>query len=403
MRLLQIASVVPFPADDGGKVVLLHTTRQFVRLGVSVQFVAPRVRANDFAGFEAMGVKVHLLDFDPENSILGGLRNLFEGIPYNISKYHSVRALEQLRALVTGFQFDSIQVESLHLAYYGLAISREFGVPSVLREHNFQAEVLRRVREHARNPLVRRYFASQYERMLQYEAKIAQLFDVVVPISCVDEKKLKGIAPAARTEVIPAGVDVEQLLPRQRAHGSQIVFLTNYGYYPNRDGFRYYVRQILPRLSRMAPAMTTIVLGKDTDQIPMNERKPGISVRGFVDNLNEVSLFGSVAVVPLRIGGGMRVKILELMALGMAIVSTSVGAEGIQAVDGEHILIADTPEEFAAAIIRLVGSPMECERLGSNARRLIEREYAWDAIGDRFVDLHNRVIERHVGCRRGGS
>jgi glycosyltransferase involved in cell wall biosynthesis len=131
-----------------------------------------------------------------------------------------------------------------------------------------------------------------------------------------------------------------------------------------------------------------------TEKIPARKRAPGMEILGFVPDPNTLSDLAGVAVIPLRIGGGIRIKLLELMAMGMAVVSTTVGAQGIGVTHGDDVLLADEPAEFAAAVARLLKSPQKSQRLAKNARRLVEERYSWDAAGDRLVEAVVEMVRR---------
>ena len=391
MKILQIASKVPYPVNDGGRGGIFNITHQFLKGGAEVHFAAPRVNANDADGFSKL-VALHLLDVDPTNRVTGALRNLMTEQPYNTAKYYSDASLRQLQEIVRQHRFDIIHVDSLHMAAYGIALGRLFGIPISLREHNVDSEIMRHFKEQTRNPLLRWYADIQLQKLVRYEAATVQKFGMVVPISEIDKEKLARRAHAMKATVIPAGVDTHALRFQPGAAPTNVVFLTNYDWLPNRDSVQYYLQEIHPKLNRTSPLVKTIFVGKETDRIKLPFGLDSVEARGFVDDLNDLPGLGRVAVVPLRIGSGIRIKILELMALGMPIVSTSLGVEGIDARDGEHIVIVDEPQAFADAVASLLDSPEECIRIGTNARKLVEQSFSWDSVGDRFLKCYATLM-----------
>lgn len=386
MKILQIASLVPYPPIDGGRVGIYNLTRQYLRHGMEVHFAAPRVKANDAETF-GRDVHLHFFDVDPRNSLLGIARNLGRTLPYTVEKYHSQTALQQLCTLMEQERFDVIHVDYLNLAWYGIELRERYGVPVLLREHNFQSEIFERLHTTATNPVIRWYAGVQYRRLLAYEQEAVQRVDVVAAISARDEAKLRALAPAMHSRVVPAGVNFKSFVVRHHQQRNTVLFWASYDWLANRDSYDFFSGEVIPRLVRLLPEVRVLVAGKMTEKLPPRKRLPNMEVAGFVTDPNTLSTRANVAVIPLRIGGGVRIKLLELMAMGMAVVSTSVGAEGVDVTSGKNILIADDPDAFAEAVVSLLQSPAESERLGTNARSLVEEHYSWDSVGDRLSEI----------------
>ncbi|MCL4511568.1 MAG: glycosyltransferase family 4 protein [Bacteroidetes bacterium] len=391
MKILQIAPKIPWPLDDGSKLGIFAITDGLSKRGVKLHLAAPCLNIGNLDGFPS-NVSIHPLPIRTENTIWSAAKNLFSPEPYNISKYFSNEMLERLSDLVKKEWFDAIHVDHLHLARYAIELKRHFGIPTVLREHNFESEIIHRYALLTKNPLLALYAGIQYRRVLRYEAWAVQGFDIVIPISREDDSKLRGISPRMRSRIIPAGVKVDSGTYDFQFRPKRILFFTNYSWAPNKDSFRFYHEEIFPEVRRMMPETLTIVAGKETERIPQSNLDDGFSVVGFVPDLTDLRKLSSVAVVPLRIGSGVRIKMLELMALGFTVVATSLGAEGIDLADGEHAVLAETPHDIAAALVRLLNSPRECSRIGMNARNLIGEKYSWDAIGQEFYDLYAELI-----------
>ncbi len=393
MKLLQIAPMVPFPPDDGGRVGIFNITKQFLLHGIDVHFAAPEANRNDDFAFSKI-VPVHLLAIDSRNSYSGIAKNLFSSVPYNIEKYHSSPACHDLVSLCTDIKFDAVHVDSLHMAKYGIELKRRFSIPIVLREHNFESEIMRRYRDHSRNPAVRTFASLQHKKITQYEAATIAEFDMVLPITKDDERKLRILSPQYRSTIIPAGVDTSSVRYCDNHAQENILFLMNYEWFANRDSLDYYVSVILPAIHALRPGVTTVLVGKGTQKFIPNAGSELIRVCGFVKDINDISALGSVAVVPLRIGSGMRVKILELMAMGRVVVTTSLGAEGIDAEHGKHLLVSDDPNEFAAMVVKFLDSKQDSLRIGKNARAFIEEHYSWNSIGDRLAGVYQSLMSR---------
>ncbi len=385
VKILQIATKVPYPMKDGSRVGIFNLTKQYLKHGAEIHFAAPVDDEEIDPRFTSM-VCFTPLPRIKGYSILGGIENLFSSRPYNMERYFVREGLDTLRSVYEKGSFDFIHVDHLHMAPYGIALKGMFGAKVALREHNFESHIMGRVSQHATNPVMKWYARLQYSRMLRFESEVLGKVDLVLPISGVDEKKMKDLVPRMHSFVVPAGVDIEKFIPSSDPASDRVLFLSSFDWLPNTDGFRFYMRNVVPALRERAPHIRTLIAGKATDRLPRSEIAEGCDVIGYVDDFNKFASMASVAVIPLRIGSGIRIKLLELMALGMAVVSTSVGAEGIEVEDGKHLLIADSPEKIAEKIVLLSSSPDLRRRLGENARRLVSEKYTWDSVGQKLIE-----------------
>jgi glycosyltransferase involved in cell wall biosynthesis len=391
VRILQIATKVPYPLKDGSRIGIFNLMNQYLKHGNEVHFAAP---------VDAEGVDpkfTSIVEFTPlpkirKYSAAGGIKNLFSHRPYNMERYFDKSGLEILRNLYRNGSFDFVHIDHLHMAPYGLALKEEFDAKVVLREHNFESDIMGRVASHMDNPLVRWYAGLQYSRMLRFETGILSGVDAVLPISEVDERKMKELVPNLKSSVVPAGVNLADFVPSESGASDRVLLLSSFDWLPNMDSFRFYMRKILPRLRERAPSIRTIIAGKAADKLSPSEIGDNCDVVGYVDDFNKFASMASVAVIPLRIGSGIRIKLLELMALGMAVVSTTVGAEGIEVEDGKHLLLADSPDDFAEKIVLLSSSPDLRREIGRNARELVSKKYTWDSVGEKLIQACRTIF-----------
>src|SRR6478736_636542 len=258
-------------------------------------------------------------------------------------------------------RYDVVQVEFANMAAYRFT-ARDKRSRLVLDEHNVEYDLQRRTSKSAEG-LSRRVYNSLNWRKYGYEEKAAwRRFDGVVLTSKRDRELLAQTSPATRASVVPNGVDVDQFQPSvQAVEPETLLFFGANNYFPNHDGLLYFIDEILPKLVARRPNLKLSIVGLVDDLMPHLERATAV-------------------VVPLRIGGGTRLKIVEAMAKSKAIVSTSVGAEGIEVTHGKDVLLADTPNDFASQVLSVLDDPALASRLGHNARRLAEDRYAWSAV-----------------------
>jgi glycosyltransferase involved in cell wall biosynthesis len=231
-------------------------------------------------------------------------------------------------------------------------------------------------------------------RVKRYEAMLVRDFEHTLAVTAIDQQDLLNavaeITPgqeqacAAKITVIPIAVDTARLAPVQRRPGSTNILTLGTLYYPpNADGIRWFAAEVFPLINRQMPQVTLTILGKNPppDFIQMAAENPAkITVTGYVPELKPYLEQAALMVIPVRAGSGMRVRILEALAQAMPLVTTTVGLEGIHARHGEHVLVADTPEDFASAVIRLIGDADLQQKLAQNGRRLAEDAYDWRVV-----------------------
>jgi glycosyltransferase involved in cell wall biosynthesis len=296
-------------------------------------------------------------------------------------------------------QADLVHLDILAVA--ALQDSLERACPVVLDEHNVEHELLLARAAIEPSAWRRRLLGWQAYRLRAFEADACRRASRVLACSAVDATRLQALAPQGAIEVIPNGVDLDALRPDGGASEQEgrLVFVGQMSWFPNRDGVQWFTAEVLPRIRARTAAHLEVVGQRAGLPDPPGD-DPGWRYAGFVDDLRAEVLRAAVFVVPLRAGSGTRLKLLEAMALGKAIVSTRIGAEGIALEHGEHALLADGPEEFAAAVCRLLADAPLRRRLGAAARGLAERHYGWDAIGGRLREIYGELLAPRAARQR---
>lgn len=398
MKILSLAPKSPFPPDDGGRVAIYQIWQALVRHGAVVHLAFPATGGQDMSRVP-VGATVFPLNVDPRFRPLRALSSMVVGRGYFMGRFFSPEALRELREIVARERYDAVHVEGVYMAEYARAIKNEFGIPVVLRAQNVESDILAQYASHAGNPLARWYVRREAVNARAFEAEALGAFDHVLPITPQDERRLRQLSSGIRTTTVPGGVDTGSSPRSGMPESDTVLFLTNYEWPPNRDSLTFFLKEVLPHLRRLRPGVRVLVVGKGTEMLRPGNVDQGVEVCGYVENLRDVADRAAIAVIPLRIGSGMRMKLLSLMALGMAVVSTSVGAEGVEGKTGEHFVIADAPEEFAAEVGRLLCSPGESARLGRNALSLVERKYSWRSVGEEVFAFYRSIL----AGERGGA
>lgn len=335
--------------------------------------------------------------FNSKNNVMQMLLNLFSAVPYNISKYKT-RSLEgELRKYLAATKPDIVHIDHLHMVWTTDVIRSFYpDVPIVLREHNFETNIMKRFSENQKNPVVRLYSGIQYRKLKKYEAEWCGKVDSAVMISDEDEREVKRLNPNISSCMIPAGIDVEiigRYLNTEKIANS-ICHIGPMDWFPNYDAVNWFLESIFPLVIEKNPQIRFYIYGKGTETISIPEKyRQYVFLKGFVNDLSAELSKMQLLVVPLRIGGGIRIKIIETMALGMNILSTSIGCEGIPAENGKHILKADSENQFADTIVRFFSGQYNNDQMISESIELIRREFTWIQIGKKFTDVYTRLME----------
>ena len=270
--------------------------------------------------------------------------------------------------------------------------------PTILFEHNVEHMIWKRLHAVERRAWRRALLNVEWQRMRRYEARACGLARRTIAVSEADRALLAAGAPGADIQAIPTGVDTTYFHSNGTAGAStQLVFTGSMDWYPNEDAILHFMETTLPEIRRRVPGVSLAVVGRNpSGRMKAAGAAAGVEVTGTVPDVRPHVAQAAVFVVPLRIGGGTRLKIFEALAMGKAVVSTTVGAEGLPLVPGEHFLQADGPAEFARAVVSLLQDPERRRSLGDAGRRLVESRYSWERIGREFERHCEEVVASHA-------
>jgi sugar transferase (PEP-CTERM/EpsH1 system associated) len=308
--------------------------------------------------------------------------HVLDPLPYAVGKYRSRAFTRRIEAILREQPFDLVVCDFVTPA---VNLPRSLPCPTVLFTHNVEAEIWRRHAETQTGWIQRFLYGMQHRRMLRFERRTLGRFDGVLAVSAADRDTLGRLYPGAIHEpvhVVPTGVDTEFFAPTARATSPRsLVFTGSMDWLPNEDAMVFFCREVLPLIKREDPDVTVSIVGRaPTPTVARLAQQPGVVVTGQVDDVRPYMAEAAVYIVPLRIGGGTRLKIFEAMSMGNAVVSTTVGAEGLPVTNGAHLLLADEPASFAAAVVRLLRNIDERRRLGAAARALVTARYDWAVV-----------------------
>jgi len=402
MKILWLNAGLLLPLDKGGRLRTWHLMRHLARRHdiPYISFCDPNDSPEHREGMREVATRlVTIPRTDPPKGTAAfyadAARYVLDAAPYAVAKYRSPEYRDAVRRLLDESTFDAVVSDFLTPV---VNLPDRLPCPAILFTHNVEAEIWRRQAETATNPGSRFLLGQQWRRMLRFERDALSRFDLVLAVSDADRGTFGRLYPDALkrpVHVVQTGVDTAFFAPRpaeadeRRAH---LVFTGSMDWLPNEDGMLYFVRDILPRIRQLEPDATLSIVGRaPTPAVKRLADGHGIEVTGRVDDVRPHIAAGAVYIVPLRIGGGTRLKIFEAMAMGKAVVSTTVGAEGLPVTHGHDILIADEPARFAQAVVHMIRSVDARRRIESAARRLVVEKHDWSASAADFEHALARV------------
>ena len=394
MRILFLTETVPFPLDSGGRIKTYHSLRMLagahdVRVHAFIRDEAQRAH---LPHLETQGVAttLHLVPRSLSREAWFALRSL-AGAPYSVGRHFDRTVCGRVVAAAQAWSPDIVYCDHLSMAEYALRL----GVPMVYDAHNVEYAILERFAGTRQNPLARVGAEIEWRRVRAYERDVCRRSQLVLVVSDVDRAVLAGLAGApARFATVPIAVDVTGVAPISELTSEPgVLFLGGLHWPPNADALVTFVRDVWPRVRAARPDAMLTAVGRD-DHPAADECRaaPAVTVVGWVPDIDPFVRQSRVLVVPMRAGSGMRVKILEAMARGLPVVSTSVGCEGIEVEAGRHLLVEDDPARFADAVVRVLADDALAGSLAVASRALVMAKYDVAAVSSAFLGALRTVV-----------
>ncbi len=398
MKLFALSTSLPYPLTDGGKIRVFNLLRQLARTH-SVRLAALETEPTDRDSIQPLkeaGIDARLIPLGDPNppslTPVSAARSLLRGMPLAVSKYQ-LKPMRRALAEELAKPFDLLLFEMMHTAPYLPSARRLSNAPALLSTQNVDSEVWDRAAERQKSRLRRAAYRWQANVFRRTERRLCPKFDALAAVSERDADALRQHAPNALAAAIDNGVDLDAYRPSfDKERPATFVYTGSYDWEPNADAAAYFCADIWPRIRAALPNAQFRAVGKrPTAAMLALHGQNGIVVTGRVDDIQEHIAQASVFAVPLRMGGGTRLKILEAMAMEKAVVSTTIGAEGLEVKNGRDLELADDPGAFADAAVRLATDANARRALGSAARKRVEERYGWEAIGAKMRAFCERV------------
>jgi glycosyltransferase involved in cell wall biosynthesis len=399
MKILIISMSFPYPPKSGGKLRVYNLIREVSKYHeiylISLIYKDELEYIPELLKFckQVEVVPVEHTRFSKMTRWLRIFTSLFTKTPVEVAAKESRLMRKKVNEIITN-EFDIIQVEWLQMAHY-LPFNRLKNIPLILVEHDV-AYIPSQRRIQTVNKVLKYIARREYNKMKNYEQKMCQNFDKILVMSEIDKNRLLMLNQNLHIRVVPNGVDTENIQAKiKREDANSLLFIGWMKHQANRDAMTLFLNQIFPLISKAIPNTKLYVVGQHTPKNIVNLAKsnPNIICTGYVKDVRDYLYKCTTYICPVRISGGTRLKILEAMAAGIPVVSTAIGAEGLNVTADENILIADSPEEFAEATLKLLRNHELRERIAHNARILVEENYQWKKIAEKMSEVYEEVVQ----------
>ena len=392
MKILQICSKPPFPKRDGYALAVNHITDTLIQRGNNLKVIAistPKHTAENIPKQYLKDTNFEYIFIDTSLKILPAFLNLFSTSSYNTNRFYSNKFANRLKEILHENSFDIILLEGLFLCPYFDIIKKESDAKILLRAHNIESDIWKGLAKQSTNFFKKWYLNILQKKLFNYERKIVKKMDGII---CISEKDANWMKKQNLKEVItiPFGInsDDKTISPIKK---DTIFHIGSMDWTSNQEGIRWFVDKVFPIITKKKSGAILHLAGRSMPKSFHDLAEKNIVIDSEVKNAKAYMKKHNLMIVPLWSGSGIRIKILEAMALGKTIISTSIGASGINYSDKKNILIADTPEQFANQIIWCFENPFESRKIGENAKDNILENYSTKKIAENLSSFLNKI------------
>jgi sugar transferase (PEP-CTERM/EpsH1 system associated) len=405
MHILWIKTELLHPVDKGGKIRTYNMLKELKRLHRITYLTLDDEAAGELERNAAVEYcdRLVCVPHKPHEKFSGAFyfelaSNFLSPLPYAVAKYRSTKLQTELKRLVESEKIDLVVCDFLAPAANMLF---NLGCPTLLFQHNVEAMIWKRHYQVQKNWMKKLYLLPQWLKMRSFEKRMCRNFNAVVAVSGEDRDQMQLDYGVDAVFEIPTGVDTTYFRPAEKVKGDplNLVFTGSMDWLPNEDAISYFTDQVLPLIKQTIPQVSLTIVGRKPSAklTGLSNADPSIAVTGRVDDVRPYIDRAAVYIVPLRIGGGTRLKIYEAMAMEKPIVSTTIGAEGLPVTDGRELMLADTPESMAATIVTLLRDRSLAKSIGERAAATVRENFGWERVAHRFAAICEKTrVQRHL-------
>ncbi|MEI6575013.1 MAG: glycosyltransferase family 4 protein [Bacteroidota bacterium] len=400
MKILVLCNKSPYPPKEGGAIAMNALVEGLARAGNQLRVVAVSsdkfpVKAEDIPSDYCQKTKLEIVHLDLSIKPVDAFMNLFSKKSYHVQRFTSTAFAQKLTRILKEDNFDIIQLETLYMCPYIPLIRRNSKAKIVLRTHNIEHMIWEEIARDSRNPIKRWYLSYLARKLKTFEIDALHDADGIAAITDPDADYIRSQASEVPVETIHFGIFPEeykndfkpQSLPRDIFHIGSMNWL------PNEEGIRWFLKDVMPYVHHLHDDLKLYLAGRMMPDWLLNYGRNNVVIVGEVENAVEFMTQHGIMIVPLFSGSGVRIKIVEAMLAGRAVISTSKGAQGLSCRDGENIMIADTRDDFVSAISKCLADPAFAVRLGENARKYILAEHNNLIVIEKLMAFYAKLLE----------
>ena len=397
-RILFLAHLLPLPLDSGAQIKSYHTLQTLaanydITLLAFVRSEEENQHIKNLRSFCVGGVQTVPIARSKARNITDAATALLTRNSFIVSRDHVPAMQKAVIERLTKQKYAAVHIDHLQMAQY--VLPRRSGARLILDHHNIESVIIKRLSETTDSRAMRIYAAQEWPKLQRYEVGVCKQCDAVVTVTDEDATTLRLLAPELKNvTVVPIGVDGEYFCPLPRHESKTLLSIGTMHWQPNIDAIMWFYEAIYPLIKQQVPDVRLNIVGPKppgrVSSLSISDRS--VSVPGHVEDVRMPAEECAAFIVPLLAGGGMRVKILNALSMALPVVSTHVGAEGIAVTHEKDILIANNPEAFARACVRLINDPRLRAQLGDAGRQLVETRYSWNAVGRRLLSVYHHAL-----------
>lgn len=396
MRILQLCPKPPLPAKDGGCLATHTITKGLIADGHKVKILTVFTPKHDFYPENldpdyVEKTQIEGVYIDTRVNAVDAFASFMTADSYNINRFFSTDFDIKLTRLLSREKFDIIHIESLFMTTYLHTIRRLSKAPIVLRAHNLEYEIWEKLASGTKNTIKKTYLKYLSSKLKSYELSMLSAVTGIAAISEEDKARIRKLGIKKPVVTIPFGIDVERYAPKHTQQEQALFHLGAMDWLPNVEGVRWFLERIWPSIHAHYPNLKLYLAGRALPETWDVKNAPNVIIVGEVEQVQDFMNSKSIMIVPLLSAGGMRVKIIEGLAMEKAIVSTTIGTEGIPITPGVELLVANTAEEWLKAIYELIDQPNRVKELGENGRKFVERHFDNKVINAQLVQFYKEL------------
>lgn len=400
MKILQLCHKPPFPLLDGGCIAMNNIATGLIKQGHEVKVVAistPKHPVKDLDDFKTYREQTNFesVFVDTTITVMGLIKSFFKNESYHINRFDNKQVHLKIIDILTHDSFDIVQIETIFMAPYIDTIRTYSKAKIVVRLHNIEHQIWQRLVQNETHFVKRMTLKWLSSTLKKYELSIFKKIDAFMAISSVDYQFFNEKNPYSKGAIVPFGIDIEDYQADDHYFPTDIPELFHIGsmnWLPNIEGIDWFIEEVWPLILEQYPSITFTIAGRNIPNRFYTNNSQNLNIIGEVEDAKEFMLSKDIMIVPLLSGSGIRIKIIEGMALGKTIITTSIGAEGLDINDGVNIFIANTPQEFLEKIMQCVNSPEICKIIGENAKNYVALHHHNNTISNEIISFYNSLL-----------